>query len=127
MPTKYCDRLNLPVSGVEDVSFSTKIGLKIAVGYKKVLLSGKPMIEFTDTMIQKENIFLPESQRWKVKNSAFPFVEYRSKDFCKVKILKNKKSGRFYISPFDLTSDKYPVLISPLLRKKTILQTATLT
>lgn len=124
MPTKYSDRLILPVAGTPDIVFSTKNGLKIATGYKKVVLDGKPLIEFTDSMLEKENIFLPLNQQWKLKNPAISHVEYRSKDFCKTKILRSKRNGRYYISPFDLVSDKIPILISLLQRRKTILATA---
>lgn len=124
MPTKYSDRLKLPITGSENIVFSTKNGLPIATGYKKVIVRGKPLIEFLDTMIKKENIQIPLNQQWKVKNATIPHVEYRSKDYCKVKILRNKRNGKYYISPFDLISDKIPILIDSLQRKKTILATA---
>lgn len=124
MPTKYCDRLNLPIAGLPTIEFCTKNGLKIASGYKKVILDGKPLIEFMDGMIEKENIQIPPNQQWKLKNATISYVEYRSKDYCKIKILRSKRNGRYYISPFDLISDKIPVLISPLQRRKTILATA---
>lgn len=124
MPTKYCDRLNLPVAGGVDIAFTTKNGLKIANGYKRVILQGKPLIEFLDTMLEKENIQIPVNQQWKLKNPTVSHVEYRSRDYCKIKILRSKRNGRYYISPFDLVSDKIPVLISPLQRRKTILATA---
>jgi len=121
MPTKYCDRLNMPATGMSDIVFFTKNGLKIANGYKQVILNGKPLIEFLDVTI--ENIHIPLNQQWKLKNANISHVEYRSRDYCKVKILQNKRNRRYYISPFDLVSDKIPVLISPLFRRKTILAT----
>lgn len=124
MPTKYSDRLNIPTAGMSEIVFYTKNGLKIATGYKRVIVDKKPMLEFLDSMLEKENIHVPQKQQWKLKNTKIPFVEYNSKDYCKVKVLRNKKNGRYYISPFDLISDKIPVLISPLHRRKTILATA---
>lgn len=124
MPTKYSDRLNMPKIGISEVGFTTKNGLKIANGYMRVKLAGKPMIEFIDSQVVKENISIPANQEWKIKNKAVEYIEYRSRDYCGVKIFKRKSNGKFYISPFDLISDKFPVLISPLLRKKTILVTA---
>lgn len=124
MPTKYSDRLNIPTAGMSDIVFSTKNGLKIATGYKRVIIEKKPMVEFLDSHMEKTNIHVPQNQQWKLKNPQIIFAEYASKDYCNVKILRSKKNGRYYISPFDLISDKIPVLISPLQRRKTILATA---
>lgn len=121
MPTKYCDRLHLPEIGNSEVAFFTKNGLKIAQGYKTVSYSNKPVIEFTETQIDQKNVFIPENKKWKIENKAIDFIEYRSKDFCNIKILKRKIDNKFFISVFDLTSNKFPILISPLHRKKTIL------
>jgi len=125
MPTKYSERLILPSDGSEEIVFKTKNGLTIATGYRKVNFSEKkPLIEFVDSMIEKENIFMPLNQQWKEKNPSIQYAEYRSRDYCNIRILRDKTNGRFYISPFDLISDEIPVLISPLRRKKTILAIA---
>jgi hypothetical protein len=121
MPTKYCDRLVLPSIGSTEISFSTKNGLKIATGYRKVILEGKPLIEFADFQINKENITIPQNQKWRTTNKLVEFIEYRSRDYCNIKILKKKSNGKFYISPFDLSSNKFPILIQPLKRRKTSL------
>ena len=141
MPTKYSERLKLPLGGSEGILFSTANGLLIAKGYHRVLLSEKgPYIEFSEDQIDKENVFIPEQQKWRLTNPASNYVEYRSKDYCSVKIMKWKKeelrtsarhqpfrqepaelkAGMFYISPFALRSDKVPVLISLLQRRRTI-------
>jgi hypothetical protein len=124
MPKKYTERLKLPIKGIPAIDFSTPNGLLIARGYQQVIFHKKtPYIEFKETNINKENIYIPDSQKWRIKNPSSLFVEYRSKDYCNVKIMHWKstnclKSDMFYISPFDLQSDQIPVLIDPLRRKK---------
>ena len=127
MPTKYADRLKIPTEGSDHVSFSTSNGLAIATGYEGVIFAQKkPYIQFSEQQINKDNIYTPENQKWRIKNSASPYIEYRSRDYCNVKIMQWKEAdgtefqmGKFYVSPFDLKSDKNPVLI-PLYRKQTL-------
>ena len=126
MPIKYAERLKLPFEGSNGVIFTTLNGLEIATGYKQVIFGGKhPYIEFSENQINKENIFIPDSQKWRIKNSNSNYIEYRSKDYCNVKIVQwknseNFKKGMFYISPFDLRSDQIPVLIERLYRRGTL-------
>lgn len=128
MPTKYAERLQLPTEGIPNIELSTNIGLSIASGYDRVVYSQKkPYLEFSESQLEMENIYIPENQKWRIQNSSSPYIEYRSKDCYSVKIIKQKDvphpdfvSGKFYISPFDLKSKKIPVLISPLLRKRTL-------
>lgn len=134
MPTKYTDRLNLPTIGTTDICFATVNGLKIAQGYERVLFVTpaknltykKPFVEFRPEQIDQNNIFMPDSQKWRKNNKRSPYVEYRSKDYTNIKIMHWKndeiindlKAGMYYISPFDLVSDKLPILIAPLSRRK---------
>lgn len=126
MPTKYTDRLKLPVEGSNDIKFSTSIGLEVATGYERVVFNGKtPYIEFSESRMNKDNIYVPDSQKWRISNAASPYIEYRSKDYCNVKIMLWKQGadltqGMFYVSPFELKSDQIPVLIEPLYRKRTL-------
>lgn len=127
MPVKYSDRLNISIEGSNKIKFHTSNGLFIAEGYLKVVFSQKgPLIEFAEKQIYQENIHVPQKQIWRIKNPSSYYIEYRSKDYCNVKIIqlkKNKfemKSSFFYISPFDLKSDIADVLIQPLFRKKTL-------
>lgn len=127
MPTKYSDRLKLPVEGSYEIKFHTSIGLAIAAGYERIVFNGKvPYIEFAESSLNRNNIYVPDSQKWRIKNLSSPYVEYRSRDYCKIKIILWKQNndkfneGMFYISPFDLKSDQIPVLIEPLYRKKTL-------
>lgn len=120
MSVKYFDRLVLPKIGFSEINFFTKNKLKIAKGYKQVVdFKSKPFIEFEENQIDFENIFIPKEKNWICLNSKFSHVEFYSKDYCKIKILKDKETKLFYISPFNLTSDKFSVLIKTLLRKKT--------
>lgn len=127
MPTKYSDRLKIPYQGIKEINFYTLNGLEIARGYERILLTNKvPIIEFTESMIRHDNIVIPNSQVWRINQKSSPFVEYRSKDFCSVKIMKWKESkndlneNMFYVSVFDLKSDKFPILIEKLYRRKTL-------
>lgn len=127
MPIKYTDRLKLPIDGLSDIKFYTAIGLEIATGYERIVFENKiPYIEYSEFEINKKNIFIPNSQKWRIKNNSSPYVEYRSKDCCNIKIILWKKSsqsleaGKYYISPFKLKSDQFPILIEPLYRKRTL-------
>jgi hypothetical protein len=127
MPVKYSDRLNISVEGINKIKFHTNNGLFIAEGYLKVVFPQKgPLIEFSEKQINQENIHIPQQQIWRIKNPSSFYIEYRSKDYCNVKIMQIKKdrfemkSSFFYISPFDLKSDVADVLIQPLFRKQTL-------
>jgi hypothetical protein len=116
----------LPVEGIKDIRLFTSIGLEIAIGYKRIVFNGKtPYIEVAESNLIKENICIPENQKWRITNTASSYIEYRSKDYCNVKIMLWKyttdlKSGMYYISPFDLKSDQIPILIEPLYHKGTL-------
>lgn len=132
MPTKYADRLVLPLIGSKDILFTTSNGLKIACGYDRVVfliiaessVYPKPLIEFRLRHMISENIVILPSQKWRIDNPKSKFVEFRSKDFTNIRIMKWKTNNEgfikdmFYISPFDLTSKEFPVLIELLKKRK---------
>lgn len=125
MPTKYTERLKLPIEGFQDILFSTANGLAIANGYEKVVFTDKnPLIEFNESQLVWGNIVLPNILKWRLTHPAAKYVEYRSKDYCGVRIFKQKlegdevRPGYFYVSPFDLRSDKFPILIESLRRHR---------
>lgn len=125
MPTKYTERLRLPQEGFSDIQFTTANGLAIANGYERVVFTSKnPLIEFNEGQLVWKNLILPEALKWRETHPAAKYVEYRSRDYCGVRIYKQKLEGEevrvgyFYVSPFDLTSDKFPVLIDPLRRQR---------
>lgn len=126
MPTKYADRLNIPEKG-SDLTLMTKNGLVIANGYKKVVYSKKkPYLEIQEDQLNKSSIEIPDAQNWRLSQSSAPYIEYRSKDCWNIKIIRQKssdhpefKAGLFYISAFDLKSDKIKFLMEPLRKRVT--------
>ena len=129
MAQDYQKRLFIPINGVDNILFYTKSNLLIAKGYVRVVIGQRgPYIEFLKNQIVKENLFLPEDKRWKLNNSNVQYLEYRTICKSNVKIYYQTKTvdyadykiGFIYISPFDLISDEYPILIAPLERKKKI-------
>jgi len=117
----YRERLILPEFCEESVTFFTKSGLKVAQEYVRVVIGDRgPYIEFADEMMTTSpDIYIPQDQVWRIKNALCFYIEYRTNDNCFVKIYKQKKpvsyadykTGLWYISPFDLVSDKYPQLV----------------
>lgn len=93
----------------------------VAVGYERVVIGDRgPYVEFTISEIIFENFK-------KINNPSHKYyIEYRSNCESNVKLYfqllpvnyADYKIGVCYISPFDLVSDKYPILITPLDRKK---------
>jgi len=120
----YRERLILPEFCEEDIVFSTKAGLRVAEGYIRVVLGDRgPYIEFEDAMMTTSpDIFIPYDKKYRIKNALCYYIEYRTNDDAYVKIYRQKKLvgyadyqiGFWYISPFDLTSDKYPELVKKL-------------
>lgn len=117
----YVKRMILPLEGFDDIRFSTKSGLEVATGYIRVVIGERgPYIEFEQHQILTENFHLIDDPK------HIYYTEYRSNDNCNVKLYcqilyvtyANYKPRKLYISPFDLTSDKYPILITPLEKKK---------
>ena len=117
----YVNRMLLPLEGSNDISFHTKSGLAVADGYERVVIGERgPYIEFNKEQIRSENFRLIDDPTHKY------FMEYRSNCDHNVKLYyqllyvnyADYKIHKYYISPFDLTSDKYPKLITELRRGK---------
>jgi hypothetical protein len=123
----YRSRLILPeicppadVIAKEHVYFSTKSGAPIARNYVRVVIGDRgPYIEFTEKQINHDETHVPDDQFWRIKHKECYYIEVRSNDKSYVKIYVQKRTvkyadyivGMYYISPFDLVSDKYPILI----------------
>lgn len=118
----YTKRMILPLDGNNiDIQFFTKSGLVVARGYDRVVIGDRgPYIEFHYCQILFINFK-------KINDPAHKYYEeYRSKCKSNVKLYyqllpvnyADYKINKCYISPFDLTSDQYPILITPLDRKK---------
>lgn len=118
---EYRQRLILPEEvGEDEIIFRTKSSLEVARWYERVVIGDRgPYIEFHGEMLTKDGIYIPKNQEWRIKNALCYYVEWRTKDECNVKIYNQKrpvkytnyKVGCWYISPFDLTSNLYPVLV----------------
>jgi hypothetical protein len=102
------------------VYFSTKSGTPIAKHYVRVVIGDRgPYIEFTKHQINHDETHIPTEQQWRVNHKGCYYVELRSNDDSNVKIYVQKRTvkyadyvvGMYYISPFDLVSDQYPILI----------------
>ena len=116
----YRERLILPEEpGEDEIKFFTKSGTYVATWYERVVIGDRgPYVEFCGEMLSKD-IFIPPDQEWRMTHGGCYYVEWRTKDDSFVKIYNQKKIvkyadykiGMWYISPFDLTSDLYPILI----------------
>lgn len=117
----YRKRLIIPEFCEEDITFYSPSGLKVACGYIRVVIGDRgPYIEFSDEMMgSSPDIYIPHEQKWRIKNPLCFYVEWRTNDENYIKIYEQKRTvkyadyqtGLWYISPFDLISDKYPILI----------------
>lgn len=99
----------------------------VAWGYERVVIGKRgPYVEFLDEHMNQKALFVPPDQMWRFHADACYYYELRTRDSCRVKIYLQKRSvdyadyrpGRWYISPFDLITDRHPVLVEPLKRKK---------
>lgn len=117
----YTQRMILPLEGSADILFGTKSKLLVARGYERVVIGDRgPYIEFDYNQIKQDNFHL-------INNTSHKYyTEWRSNCQSNVKLYyqlltvnyADYKVGKCYISPFDLLSDKYPILITPLDRKR---------
>ena len=120
----YRERLILPETPLEDeIIFYTKSGLEVAKKYERVVIGDRgPYIEFSENMITKTNIHIPDDQKWRLKNPVCFYNEWRTDDEYFVKIYEQKRLVKYadykikmwYISPFDLITNLYPKLVRKL-------------
>ena len=121
---KWREALCLPEMGSdEEVNFSNKSGTLLAQGYLRVVIGGRgPYVEFEEGNIIKSSFGIPQDQMWRFDSDICYYYEYRSKDESYVKLYRQRKLvkyadykvGFFYMSPYELTSDKFPILIGEL-------------
>lgn len=118
----YLPRLILPEYSNDNIIFSTHKGLPLATNYTRIVIGDRgPYIEFSDEQIKIDNIHIPDDARWRLlpKYAYCYYVEYRSNDEANVKLYLQKtrvdyadyQVGMWYVSPFELTSNKYPILV----------------
>ena len=120
----YRQRLILPEfpPDGETVVFRTKSGTVVAEGYERVVIGDRgPYVEFSPSHMVMEVFHIPDAQRWRVSGRCY-YIECRTNDEANVKAYRQKatvgyadyKIGMWYISPFDLATDQWSVLIEPL-------------
>ena len=116
----YIKRIILPINPIEDIVFYTLSNLLIANGYTRVVIGGRgPYIEFDKKQIIIDNFYYVHYPK------HVYYQEFRSKCLSNTKLYYQEKLvnyadykiGKLYISPFELTSDKYPILITKLDRR----------
>lgn len=121
---EYRERIILPLEGNPDTRFFTRSKLHIATGYIRIVIGGRgPYIEYSDVNICREAIAVPATEQWRLRpGSRTPYYEeYRSQCVAYVKIYRqlrvvdyaDYRVGYWYISPFDLETEQYPVLVRP--------------
>jgi hypothetical protein len=116
MRKRYEDRILVPING-GTLILLTNAKLRIANGYERVVFQKKPFLEISRKNICADNISIPYLQKWRENSIESGWVEYRSKDYCKIKIIYDKQKQKFYCSIFDLHSKEKPSLIEKLTRK----------
>lgn len=96
---------NMVIPKIGNFPIFTKGNLKISNGYE----SRKNLFfEILPKQIVMDNIEIPFHQRWREFSEKSNYIEYRSKDYNKIKIIFDKNKKRFYVSIKDLISKKYP-------------------
>lgn len=108
----YLSRIKIPLSGSEGYMFFTKSYLRIAKGYQKVIIDKKPMLELLHKHVAFENL--------KVHKVKKDYIEYVSKDYCRVKVKLSNINNRLYCSAFDLFSHKGLPLVEVFTNNKSL-------
>lgn len=130
MPTKYTERINLPLVGSE-INFTTSNDLILCTKYQRVVFLStnktsahkKPYLEVNKKDVIFDNIYIPPTQKWR-ENGNSDYIEYRSVDFTQTKLMLWKVSANgfiedtFYISLLDLKCKNYPELIQKITKRK---------
>jgi len=126
--TDYENRLQIPLIGDSKTLFYTKSGLLVARGYDSIVIGKRgPYIEFNDTQIITDNLFVPKEQEYRLTSNIVYYIEFRTIDECYVKVYYQLKTvnyadyklGKLYISPIFLKTDKLEEIISYAKKEKT--------
>ena len=129
MPTRYEERLRLPVEGNDHTRFETKTGLHVATGYTRIVIGGKgPYIEFLPGQLVWENLHIPDEEKHRKEHpwkDRVYYAEWRTKNESRVKVYEQIRPVDYadyridllYISPFDLSVEGEPI-ITKLERKR---------
>ena len=116
-------RFKIPLEGDPNINFYTMNGLILAKGYSRIVIGGRgPYIEFEDSSIVKENIYVPPHAQHKLKNTLSYYHEYRSRDGSWAKLYFQRmevsyadyKIGKWYIDPIIVKTDEFEDLLLPM-------------
>ena len=119
----YKSRIKIPIEGNADTNFYTKCNTLIAHGYNRIVIGNRgPYIEFTEAQIDRESIYIPSQDLWRVTGETAFYIEYRTADTCYIRVYYQKKMvnyadyllEHYYVSPFDLKTDLSDEIILPL-------------
>jgi len=130
MPTKYQNRLRIPLEGNAYTRFETSTGSHVATDYTtRIVIGGRgPYVELLPGHLIWESLYILDEEKYRLehpwKDKVF-YVEWRTNDQSNVKVYDQKRTvdyadykvGLFYIAPFDLFVEGEPV-ITNLEKKK---------
>ena len=123
MKRKIKDRFVIPLDGDDEIKFKTRSGLCLAIGFSRVVIGGRgPYIEFEDSHMQMDNIYVPLDQYYRLKNDFLYYDEWRSLCNEDVKIYHQKNTvsyadyriNMWYVSPDLLIMEDGQELMLPL-------------
>ena len=92
----------------------TKCGTTIATGYTRVVTGERgSYVEFSPEQIIWSSLMIPEDEKGRIGSSWYYYLEYRTIDFCNVKVYHQKKLvnyadykiGMLYIYISDITTE----------------------
>ena len=82
----------------------------MANGYQRVIIENRPMVEFAHSNLVFENLKLHRELK---KKDGSEWVEYKTKDYCEVKVHYSTENKRFYCYLKDLMSKERYELMDP--------------
>lgn len=99
--------------------YTNKSRMKIATDSVRVVEGDRgAYIEFTKEQLIPENLYMPPSTKWRVKNKNVFYLEYRTKkDYVKIYYQRKRVNyadyvpGMFYISIHDIHWDGKPFTV----------------
>ena len=108
----------IPVGPIQ--CFRSHAGRLLAKGYERVVCGARgAYVEFTREQMVMSNLHIPNNETRRVWDKRYYYVEYRS--LCKgnVKVYLQQRAvsyadykvGFFYISVFDLSTKRFPLLV----------------
>lgn len=101
---------NISLAGNENTKFYARDGLFVAKGYERIVIGKRgAYLEFSPDQIDESNIYIPDSEAYRINNDKVYYVEYRTKIndvmvYFQKQTVKyaNYKIGFYYIAPKDL-------------------------